>query len=92
MRVRQRLKGRLNIEYRFQEKGTIKLMKQQFRITIILFQINKKSILKKKKLTKDSHHNFQLQISKESLKPPSIQYGFRKSHRESKEIRFLFLL
>lgn len=49
MRVRQRLKGRLNIEYRFQEKGTIKLMKQQFRITIILFQINKKSILKKKK-------------------------------------------
>lgn len=48
MRVRQRLKGRLNIEYRFQEKGTIKLMKQQFRITIILFQINKKSILKKK--------------------------------------------
>lgn len=91
MRVRQRLKGRLNIEYRFQEKGTIKLMKQQFRITIILFQINKKSILKKK-LTKDSHHNFQLQISKESLKPPSIQYGFRKSHRESKEIRFLFLL
>lgn len=48
MRVCQRLKGRLNIEYRFQEKGTIKLMKQQFRITIILFQINKKSILKKK--------------------------------------------